>query len=45
MLKIDAHANDILRGQYARICVQINIDKQLKTIVHIGYHAQNHVKE
>lgn len=27
ILKIDAHANDALRGQYAHICVQVNIDK------------------
>lgn len=27
LLKIDTHINDTLRGQYARLYVQVNIDK------------------
>lgn len=27
-------------GQYAHICVQVNIGKSLKKVVHIGYHSQ-----
>lgn len=37
VLKIDAHADDALRGQYVCICVQVNIDKPLKTLLHISY--------
>lgn len=37
VLKIDAHTNDALRGQYACICVQVNINQPLKTSVHISY--------
>lgn len=40
VLKVDAHPNDAVRGQYARICVQVNIGKPLKQVVHIGYHSQ-----
>lgn len=33
VLKVDDHANDAVRGQYARICVQVNIDKSLKQVL------------
>lgn len=38
VLKVDACTNDALRGQYARICVQVNVEKTLKTVIHIGPH-------
>lgn len=40
ILKVDAHTNDALRGQYARICVQVCTDNALKTRVYIGHHTQ-----
>lgn len=39
VLKVDARTNDALRGQYARICVQMNVEKTLKTVIHIGRHS------
>lgn len=40
VLKIDAHTNDALRGQYACISVQVNLNQPLKTLVHISYLSQ-----
>lgn len=39
-MKIDTHACDALRGRYARICVQVSIDKPLLTSIFIGHHIQ-----
>lgn len=40
VLKIDVHTNDTLRGQYARLCIQVNINRPLKTLIHFGHHSQ-----
>lgn len=38
--KIYAHTNHSLMSQFARICVQVQVNKPLETLVHLGDHAQ-----
>lgn len=45
ILKINTHINDALRGQYARICAQVNVEETLKTVIHIGHHIHGVVHE
>lgn len=40
LLKVDAHACDANRGRYARLCVQISLDKPLLSSVSLGHHVQ-----
>lgn len=44
-LKVDAHTTDAARGQYARICVQVPIDKPLITVTALGHHTQRIIYE
>lgn len=40
LLKVDAHACNADRGKYARLCVQIFLQKPLLSFVFLGYHVQ-----
>lgn len=40
ILKIYMHSHDVLSGEYVRICVQVNIEETLKTVVYIGHYPQ-----
>ncbi|GKV25513.1 hypothetical protein SLEP1_g34945 [Rubroshorea leprosula] len=40
LLRVDAHTIHHTRGQYARLCVQVDINKPLITHVRIGKHKQ-----
>lgn len=40
LVKIDAYTSSTLRVRYARICVQIPMEAQLKTSIIIGSHKQ-----
>ncbi|GKV08919.1 hypothetical protein SLEP1_g20489 [Rubroshorea leprosula] len=45
LLRVDAHTIHHTRGQYARLCVQVDINKPLITHVRIGKHKQRVVYE
>ncbi|OMP00874.1 Endonuclease/exonuclease/phosphatase [Corchorus olitorius] len=40
LLRIDAHTVNNLRGWYARICIQVDLDRPLLSRVKIGQHKQ-----
>lgn len=45
LIKIDAHPNDELRGQYAKLCIQVEVTKPLQARIRLGDHVQNIVYE
>lgn len=45
IIKIDAHTNHAIQGQFARICVQVAVDQLLRTVVYIGDHIQHVIYE
>lgn len=40
LLKIDACTSTTTRGRYTRICVEVSLDKPLKSHIYIGTHKQ-----
>lgn len=40
LLKIDTYTSGTTRGQYARICVEVPLEKPLRTHIYIGTHKQ-----
>ena len=40
VLRIDAHTASNVRGRFARLCVQVNLDKPLINSIQIGKMAQ-----
>ena len=40
VLRVDTHTTNEARGRFARLCVQINVDKPLVTVVLIGKFEQ-----
>lgn len=40
LLKVDTCTTFTTRGIYARICIKVPLEKQLKTHVHLGNHKQ-----
>lgn len=41
LLKIDAYTSATLRGRYARLCVELPLNKHVKPFVFIGSHKQH----
>lgn len=40
LLKVDTYTTSTTRGRYARICIEVTLEKSLKTDIHIGTHKQ-----
>lgn len=44
-IKVDAYTDDVLWGQYARLCIQVEADKPLQTKLRLRDHVQTIVYE